>query len=321
MIDRALIINNGYHSFNPFIAGDVGMGAATVYNFIKGWCRHNALNGKHYNEGLYWTYNTYEALQNEFFYLSLRSIKTYIKVLADNGYIAIGHFNKKGYDNTNWYADLFLADKDGAEFAPPNDEDTEIAQWQCKNCTPLEKENGVSENQQTSVFRDMNTDESLENTHSANLARPIPINLTNNNKPNINTNSTVSNSTTNTNGLKEKIVGKPTKKESPVVEDVYYPNNAELDEAFKEYIAYRNEGKHKISARGIKMAMTELKKLAGSDDDYAIAIIHQSIIADYRGLFPLKGYKPVDAAEKQRKEFERLYDYYIQEEQQNKEGE
>lgn len=296
MIDRELIINNGYHSYNTYIAKDVGMGAAAIYNFIKGWCRHNAANGKHYNDGLYWTYNTYEALQSEFFYLSLRSIKSYIKTLQNEGYIAVGHYNKKGYDNTNWYADLFLADSNGAEFAPPTDENTKVAPTQCKICTTLESENVKTESQQTSGFQETDTAQSLENTRSANLAPPIPINLTNYYTNELNNN----NSTVNEElpfdylkpkeDLKEKIVGKPTKKEKPIVEDVYFPNNPALDDAFKEYIAYRNEGKYKISARGIKMAVTELKKLAGNDDEYAIAIINQSIIAGYRGLFPAKSY-------------------------------
>jgi hypothetical protein len=62
----------------------------------------------------------------------------------------------------------------------------------------------------------------------------------------------------------------------------------ELNKAFLDYIEFRKKIKKPMTDRAIQLAMKELEKLAGSDNDMAIQIINQSIFNGWQGLFPLK---------------------------------
>ena len=61
----------------------------------------------------------------------------------------------------------------------------------------------------------------------------------------------------------------------------------ELTETFKDFIEMRKEIKDPITINGLKRAIKTLFKLS-ADPGEQIEIINQSIIAGYKGLFPLK---------------------------------
>jgi len=61
----------------------------------------------------------------------------------------------------------------------------------------------------------------------------------------------------------------------------------ELTEAFKDFIEMRKEIKDPITVNGLKRAINSLFKLS-ADPGEQLEIINQSIIAGYKGLFPLK---------------------------------
>lgn len=61
----------------------------------------------------------------------------------------------------------------------------------------------------------------------------------------------------------------------------------ELTEAFKDFIEMRKEIKDPITVNGLKRAINTLFKLS-ADPGEQLEIINQSIIAGYKGLFPLK---------------------------------
>ena len=75
----------------------------------------------------------------------------------------------------------------------------------------------------------------------------------------------------------------------------------ELTETFKDFIEMRKEIKDPITVNGLKRAINTLFKLS-ADPGEQLEIINQSIIAGYKGLFPLKynnnqrqQYKPTTA--------------------------
>lgn len=75
----------------------------------------------------------------------------------------------------------------------------------------------------------------------------------------------------------------------------------ELAETFKDFIEMRKEIKDPITVNGLKRAINTLFKLS-TDPGEQLEIINQSIIAGYKGLFPLKynnnqrqQYKPTTA--------------------------
>lgn len=72
------------------------------------WIRKNHANQKHYHEGRYWSYNSYPAFSKLYPFWSQQTIRRIIKRAVKQGLLIIGNFNKKKYDNTNWYT---LTDK------------------------------------------------------------------------------------------------------------------------------------------------------------------------------------------------------------------
>ncbi len=69
---------------------------------------------------------------------------------------------------------------------------------------------------------------------------------------------------------------------------VYYPMDESLNQSFLDFIEFRKKIKKPMTDKAIELAMKELEKLAGSDNDLAIQIINQSILRGWQGLFPLK---------------------------------
>ena len=99
------------HSFDPEIAKQVGLNAAVIYQNILWWAEKNAANGKHYHDGLWWTYNSVSAFAELFPYLTGKQIRTALDKLVQEGLLATGRFNKSAYDQTKWYAPTCLKDK------------------------------------------------------------------------------------------------------------------------------------------------------------------------------------------------------------------
>jgi uncharacterized phage protein (TIGR02220 family) len=93
-----------WHSFSVDVACEVGVNAAILLGNIKHWCQKNAANGKHYHEGLYWTYNTVKAMSELYPYLGKKAIDNALRKLEEGGYIRIANYNKNAYDRTRWYA-------------------------------------------------------------------------------------------------------------------------------------------------------------------------------------------------------------------------
>jgi hypothetical protein len=69
---------------------------------------------------------------------------------------------------------------------------------------------------------------------------------------------------------------------------VYYPTDEALNQAFLDYIDARKKMKKPMTEKAIELAMRELDKLAGTDNDLAIKILNQSVFRGWMGLFPLK---------------------------------
>ena len=75
---------------------------------------------------------------------------------------------------------------------------------------------------------------------------------------------------------------------------VYFPNDAELDEAFCNYVIMRKFIKKPLTQYATELAIKRLGELAKNsytgefDPDVAIQILNQSIMNSWQGLFPLK---------------------------------
>lgn len=92
------------HAFDIDIATKYGTNAAIILVNIEYWVKKNEANGKHFHDGLYWTYNSVKAFSDLFPYMTDRQISNALKVLKDAGIITTGNFNENKYDRTLWYA-------------------------------------------------------------------------------------------------------------------------------------------------------------------------------------------------------------------------
>ena len=94
------------HKFEIYVANDVGINAAILYDNISWWCAKNMANKKNFNDGNYWTYMSTDSFKTLFPYMTKSMIRTSLKKLIDKKYIASGNYNKVAYDRTKWFCDI-----------------------------------------------------------------------------------------------------------------------------------------------------------------------------------------------------------------------
>jgi hypothetical protein len=92
------------HSFDPEIAGRVGLNAAVIFQNIAFWIEKNQANRRNLRDGRYWTYNSISAFGELFPYLSEKQIRTALEKLVSAELIIKGNFSDDRYDRTCWYA-------------------------------------------------------------------------------------------------------------------------------------------------------------------------------------------------------------------------
>lgn len=92
------------HHFNTNIAKTYGIEEAILLHHFYFWIAKNAANGKHFHDGLYWTYNSKKAYADFFTYMNETKIFRVIKHLEEEGVVVKGKYNKDKWDKTNWYA-------------------------------------------------------------------------------------------------------------------------------------------------------------------------------------------------------------------------
>ena len=121
-------------SFNERYAMECGGSDAAVFICrLIYWLRENRANKRHFHDGHWWSYNTYEELADIFSWLSEQQLRRMIKKLEKDNVIIIGHYARN--DNhespptrTNWYAfvdeNKYLDDRpsvenEGSDSTPP----------------------------------------------------------------------------------------------------------------------------------------------------------------------------------------------------------
>ena len=67
----------------------------------------------------------------------------------------------------------------------------------------------------------------------------------------------------------------------------YYPADELLNTAFADYVSMRKQMKKPMTEKAIELAKKKLSSLSGGNNDDAIAILNQSVMNSWQGLFPL----------------------------------
>ena len=89
--------------FDSDIAAEYGIPCAILLNSIAYWVKENEANKRNEHDGKYWTYNSIDALQELFPYLSKKQIRSALDKLTSEGLIEKGTFNESPFDRTLWY--------------------------------------------------------------------------------------------------------------------------------------------------------------------------------------------------------------------------
>lgn len=97
------------HHFNVLVAKDFDVDTAVFLNNMAYWTNQKSANKKSANkenffENRYWIYNSYSAWPKIFPYWTSKQMRRIIDNAVKNGLLIKGCFNKKKYDNTNWYS-------------------------------------------------------------------------------------------------------------------------------------------------------------------------------------------------------------------------
>lgn len=92
------------HAFNVGIAKDHSPSIALFIAHLAHWSEKNLSNNINIHDGLVWSYDTLDALCEQFPYFTRRQIETMIKNCVEAGLVVKGNYNQTQYDRTCWYA-------------------------------------------------------------------------------------------------------------------------------------------------------------------------------------------------------------------------
>ena len=92
------------YCFDKDIAKRYGVDAAVMLWNLDYWIQKNKANGKHFYDGLWWTYNSAKAFAELFPFWSAKQVTRILTKLKDEGVIVTGNYNETAYDRTLWYA-------------------------------------------------------------------------------------------------------------------------------------------------------------------------------------------------------------------------
>lgn len=83
----------------PTLADEIGLNEAIVLQQIHFWIS----KGKHFHDGRYWVYNTYEEWQKQFPFWSVSTVRRTFNKLEQLGLIESANYNSMTIDKTKWY--------------------------------------------------------------------------------------------------------------------------------------------------------------------------------------------------------------------------
>ncbi len=92
------------HGFNIYLAAEIGLNDAIIFQQLYVWYVNNAHNNLNYVNNKYWVCNSVLAFQKTFPYLSAKQIITVLTKLELSNLIISEALNQANYDRTKWYS-------------------------------------------------------------------------------------------------------------------------------------------------------------------------------------------------------------------------
>lgn len=87
----------------PRLAVAIGLHEAIILQQIHYWLEINKKVGRNYKNGHYWTFNSYNAWQEQFPFMSERTIRRSIGNLRKQKLLITANLSPHKFDNTLWY--------------------------------------------------------------------------------------------------------------------------------------------------------------------------------------------------------------------------
>ena len=249
------------------VAMEVGVEAAILLEDIYYWVNHNREREHNFNEGYYWTVNSYQDFVNRFPCFSVGKIKRLLAQLKTAGFIEARHY--KNYDPRNrslWYRTTQKTAEHYTSLAE--------AATQRNSC-----EFDTFQGQKSDL-----TDAQVKSDQCISQNRPM--HRTKSHFPSILTNST------NIRAHTEKGAADAAISLKAHIPEIF--NAVEDIELKKLLMAFANERKlhHKpISAQVATMLMDKLEELAPHDTNKQVAIVKNSIINGWGSFYQLSATK------------------------------
>lgn len=111
MKGRELLLGpNNVVLFSPVLAQLIGLHEAVLLNQINYWIEiykkqeeNCPETSRHFIDGCWWVYNTYEDWHEQLPYISAKTIQRSLENLEKKGLIVSAKHNKANYDRTKWY--------------------------------------------------------------------------------------------------------------------------------------------------------------------------------------------------------------------------
>jgi len=147
------------HSFNIYLAQEIGVSKAILLKHIDYWICKNEANKKNLYDGKYWTYNSARAFSKMFPYWTSKSLGRWLIELEKDGWLISGNYNKRKDDKTKWYTrgitlekwvkDNFNLTVNKRKILAQNEQGSEtLAQNEQGSETLAQNEQGVAQNEQ-----------------------------------------------------------------------------------------------------------------------------------------------------------------------------
>ena len=244
------------------VAMEVGVEAAILLEDIYYWVNHNRERQHNFNEGYYWTVNSYQDFVNRFPCFSVGKIKRLLAQLKTAGFIEARHY--RNYDPRNrslWYrttqktAEHYTSLAEAANQRNGDEFDTFQGHKSDLTCASVKSDQCMSQNR--------------------------PMHRTKTHFPSILTNSTNIRAHTKKGASAPDISSGHCPTAFMAVED------EQLRSALQAFAAERNLHRKPISNQAATLLLIKLEKLAPQDINAQLEIINHSIINGWADFFPL----------------------------------
>ena len=266
----------------------VGVNEAILLKNIAYWVFRNESNAKNYQDGRYWTYNSMDAYTKLFPFWTVNMIRTILNKLIQNGWIEKRAYNQDRFNHTSWYT---LTDK-GLDYFQGG-----ISQKNDQSAMPdsthrYEKhDTSMCENRQLDSLK--STHRCVEN-HNSMCENPqidagkfpdhdlgnFPNRCGEKPKSTYIQNNTIQRN--NQEDARARAMAAPAALPFDLLPD------SPLKEALLSYRESRRNLQAPMTDRAEQLALEMLASLAPGDTKTQIAIVNQSVLNGWRGLFQLK---------------------------------